>query len=83
MLHMQCVCVWLGGLRCVSHAVRVCVVERVTVCFAWVCVCVVVVGESLGVLGLCVCMSVTQHLTCHVFICATSNFLAVDEGREF
>ena len=39
-LHMQCVCVWLGGLRCASHAVSVCVVGRVTLCFTCsACVC--------------------------------------------
>ena len=37
------------------------------------------------VLGLCVCVSVTQHLTFHVIIRATNNttFLAADEGRKF
>ena len=37
------------------------------------------------VLGLCVCVSVTQHLTFHVIVRATTilTFSMADEGRKF
>ena len=32
------------------------------------------------VLGLCVCVSITQHLTFHVFICATNDTNLLGDG---